>query len=87
MTLLLALNISDGIWPPYASQMITEIYQVGEDLYAVRILYNGKVMKLPFCENKEMCDVERVRQHLAKFEPESVEKNCQPSAKGFEKEM
>lgn len=81
MPLQLAFNISDGVWPPYASQLIFEVYQMSDNSFSLRILYNGKVQKMPFCNNKEMCDMDTVERHLATIEPESVEKNCQTSMK------
>ena len=81
MPLQLAFNISDGVWPPYASQLIFEVYQMSDNSFSLRILYNGKVQKMPFCNNKEMCDMDTVEKHLATIEPESVEKNCQTSMK------
>ncbi|XP_028391161.1 counting factor 60-like [Dendronephthya gigantea] len=79
MTLLLAFNVSDGVWPPYASQMIFEVYQMTDNSHTMRILYNGKVMKLPFCDDKELCNTDIVKEYVAKFEPESVAKDCQSS--------
>ena len=79
MSLMLAFNISDGVWPPYASQLIFEVYQMADNSFSMRILYNGKVQKLPFCDNKEMCNTDTVEEYISRFEPESVEKDCQTS--------
>ena len=77
MPLLLAFNVSDGVWPPYASQMIFEIYETaGANSFSMRILYNGKVLKMPFCNDQEMCDTDTVKAYTATFLPESVEKDC-----------
>jgi hypothetical protein len=82
MTLLLAFNISDGVWPPYASQLIFEVYEMSDQSFSLRILYNGKVMKMPFCDNKEMCDIKTtVVEYVRTIVPESVEKDCQSSTK------
>lgn len=82
MTLLLAFNISDGVWPPYASQFVVEIYEMDNKEFYLRILYNGKAMKLPFCNDQELCDIVNVvKPYIANFEPESVEKNCKSSEK------
>ena len=87
MPLLLAFNISDGVWPPYASQLIFEVYEMADNAHAMRILYNGKVMKLPFCDDKEMCNTEIVKEYIAKFEPESVEKDCMSTLKVWRYEI
>ena len=81
MTLMLAFNISDGVWPAYASQLTFEIYEMSDSSFSLRILYNGQVQKLPFCGNKEMCDMDTVASYVATIEPESVEKDCQTSKK------
>ena len=76
MSSLLAFNISDGVWPPYTSQLIFEIYEMSDNSFSMRILYNGKVMKMPFCNNQEMCNTDTVKAYTATFLPESVEKDC-----------
>lgn len=54
--LLVALGISDGLWPSYASRLVIEFYSrvvTSKKIhYFVRILYNGLDMtrKLPFCK-------------------------------------
>lgn len=82
MTLLTAFNISDAAWPAYASQLVFEVYQMEDLSFSLRILYNGKVQKMPFCENKEICNINTVVSgYLKTILPESVEKNCQSSEK------
>lgn len=53
--LLVALGISDGLWPSYASRLVIEFYSrvvtQKKIHYFIRILYNGLDMtrQLPFC--------------------------------------
>ncbi len=79
MPLMLTFKVGDGVWPPYASQLIFEVYQMPDSLFSLRILYNGKEQKLPFCGDKVMCDMDTVEKHLATIEPVNVEKNCRKS--------
>mmetsp|Transcript_12460 Transcript_12460/g.18708 ORF Transcript_12460/g.18708 Transcript_12460/m.18708 type:complete len:305 (+) Transcript_12460:680-1594(+) len=51
--LLSALHLKGWNWPPYASNMIWELWSDALSLEPfVRVLYNGKVMTLPFCSQK-----------------------------------
>ena len=54
---LLNLFQLDNTWPPYASRLTFELYEhVNEPgTHEVRILYNGNVMTLPFCNNASTC--------------------------------
>lgn len=55
--LAVALNFTDGRWPPYASKIVLELYKglksepSGSDLF-VRVLYNGKIVtnSMEFCK-------------------------------------
>jgi hypothetical protein len=78
MTLRLALNVSDGVWPAYASQLIIEVYEQSDKSFSVRILYNGKVQKLPWCGDKEMCDMATAAKFVKTIAPLSSEE-CQTS--------
>jgi len=45
-----ALHLGIAIWPPYASHMTFEMWKKsGTNHAAVRLLYNGEVMKIPGC--------------------------------------
>eukprot|EP00600_Ochromonadales_sp_CCMP1393_P004116 CAMPEP_0174993948 /NCGR_PEP_ID=MMETSP0004_2-20121128/23356_1 /TAXON_ID=420556 /ORGANISM="Ochromonas sp., Strain CCMP1393" /LENGTH=625 /DNA_ID=CAMNT_0016248115 /DNA_START=39 /DNA_END=1916 /DNA_ORIENTATION=- len=52
----------DGDWSPYASMLVLEVYAasmnspVGASGYMFRIIYNGKVLRLPGCE-KDLCEL------------------------------
>uniref|UniRef100_X2BBC3 2-phosphoxylose phosphatase 1 n=1 Tax=Capitella teleta TaxID=283909 RepID=X2BBC3_CAPTE len=54
-----ALNFSGGIWSPYASRIVFELYapqeeSVDSSAHSIRVLYNGKVVTkdIPFCKDK-----------------------------------
>jgi len=61
LPLLHAFGVADGTWPAYASMITMEIYEAkkkkvsGAPDHAVRMVYNGKVMKIPGCDGKALC--------------------------------
>jgi len=58
MPLLSAFQIWDGIWVPYASVASFELWQSSAaNRFYVRVIYNGKVMQVPGCDNT-LCDYE-----------------------------
>jgi len=45
-----AFHLGIDIWPPYASHMIFELWkEVVGNKKAIRVLYNGEIMKIPGC--------------------------------------
>ena len=71
-----ALGIHNGIWPPYASRLIFELYsgrQEQNKYYFIRVLFNGKdvTQNLIFCRNKPtphgLCPLEYFK-NFCKFE-------------------
>jgi hypothetical protein len=68
-----AFNFSGGVWSPYASLIAFELYTVNStsssssssskhgssEQHAVRIVYNGKVQRLPACSGLELCPFEQ----------------------------
>jgi hypothetical protein len=57
------------LWPPYASNLIFEVWRDSTDSEAyVRVLFNGQVMKLPGCGLRELCPLEAY--------VEFMQKNC-----------
>jgi hypothetical protein len=53
-SMAIALNFSQGHWPPYASRIIIELYSSKQtSMLFVRIIYNGKDVtdKMEFCQN------------------------------------
>jgi acid phosphatase len=53
MPILNALNIWDGLWPTFASFIVTEYYEGPTP--QIRITYNGKPLKIPQCGGSEFC--------------------------------
>lgn len=66
MTLLVALGIWDGTWPPYTDAMILEVYRSKDNKSQAffRWLRGGRALALPWCHDTEMrwsglCDVQQ----------------------------
>ena len=59
MPLLTALMVDDGVWVPYASVLLIELYEnttisrqlPATDSWSVRLVYNGRVLSPAFCKN------------------------------------
>lgn len=64
MPLLTALQVDEGVWPPYASMLLLELYVDTSGGFFVRILYNGKVLKPPFCKTEGFCRYVELAQYL-----------------------
>ena len=80
MQLLIALQIDNNIWPPYASVMLLELYQTAVNKPAVRLIYNGQVVTLPFCGGNEMCDYDMYSKYMTLVTPPvDYHKVCQLS--------
>ena len=80
MQLLIALQIDNNIWPPYASVMLLELYQTAVNKPAVRLIYNDQVVTLPFCGGNEMCDYDMYSKYMTLVTPpDDYHKVCQLS--------
>ena len=80
MQLLVALQIDKNIWPPYASVMLFELYQTTDNKPAIRLIYNGQVVTLPFCGGNEMCDYDIYSKYMTLVTPPGdYHKVCQLS--------
>ncbi len=67
--IFLSLRVDEGVWPPYASMLLIELYQTSKDnKHSVRIVYNGKVLSPPFCKDG-LCDYETFSGYLATVTP------------------
>ena len=70
------LDINDIAWPPYASLMAIELYRSKQrGNYAVRVVYNGQTLQLPFCNGKGdstsmLCEWEVFKEHLQNLIPD-----------------
>lgn len=75
---LVALRADKGMWPPYASMMLIELYSTGSG-FSVRIVYNGEVIQLPFCDSTGagLCDYNKFFSYMATVTPNS-KTNCSP---------
>lgn len=45
----------DGKWTPYAGMLTMEIYKLKTASFAVRMLFQGKPVQIPDCEDSECC--------------------------------
>ncbi|CAM9679794.1 unnamed protein product [Ascophyllum nodosum] len=89
--ILAALNVTDWAWPPYASNIVLELWkrteteeilvrtteggQVEAELF-VRLLYNGRVVRPSFCERDE-CPLQSFEKHIMEFlMPENLGEAC-----------
>ena len=73
-----ALQVADGRWPPYASMVLLELYEASSSAsgFAIRIIYNGNVLKLPYCSNQTMSDYDEFSSYMATITPTNVAKQC-----------
>lgn len=76
--LLVALQIDQGVWPPYASMMLIELYKTtaSSSGYSVRVVYNGKVYNLPFCNGSDLCDYKTFSTYLSTITPSDPARQC-----------
>lgn len=76
--LLVALQIDQGVWPPYASVMLIELYKTtaSSSGYSVRVVYNGKVYNLPFCSGSDLCDYKTFSTYLSTITPSDPARQC-----------
>ena len=74
--ILAALQVDNGVWPPYASMILMELYGVAGSNYSVRVIYNGKVLQLPFCGSKTLCDFKTFSNYMSTVTPSDPAKQC-----------
>merc|ERR1711991_22476 len=75
---LSAFQVFDGLWPPYTSAIIIEIYDSTDSNHQyVRFLYNGNVLKLPFSNrDDELIMLEDFKSHAKKMIPTDFWNEC-----------
>lgn len=79
--MLVAFNISvDGEWPPYASMLRFELFQSTstddkKGSYAVRIVYNDKELKPPYCDESP-CDMAQFEKYINTIIPVDIIHTC-----------
>ena len=73
-----ALLVADGLWPPYASMIILELYEVPSSAsgFAIRVIYNGNVLNLPYCSDQTLCDYYEFGSYITTVMPTNVSKQC-----------
>ena len=80
MPMLVALQVDDGEWAPYASMILIELYETKEKKHVVRFIYNGKVLNPPFCDDG-ICKYDVLSEHLHDLIPPDDYANtiCNPN--------
>ncbi|KAG5175195.1 histidine phosphatase superfamily [Tribonema minus] len=81
--LLSALQVAGWNWPPYASNLIWELWRDDSSSQPfVRVIYNGKVLELPFC-SQATCPLQEFRSWLlAHVVPSDMLAECQQGPQG-----
>ncbi len=79
--ILVAFQEDRGVWPHYASMFLMEVYEVsGGSGHAVRLIFNGEVLQLPFCSGSAseegLCDYKEFSNYLATITPTDPSLQC-----------
>ncbi|KAI3657019.1 hypothetical protein MP638_007291 [Amoeboaphelidium occidentale] len=83
--LLGAFQINDGRWPPFASNVVIELFEDSNDRENyVRMKYNGSIVHVPFCQNddlhhkkdKSLCRLKVFFDLMEQSIPKDFEKEC-----------
>ncbi|KAF8950984.1 Acid phosphatase-like protein 2 [Haplosporangium bisporale] len=76
--LLGMLDSADMRWPPYASNMLVELWKSGSGEHFVRVIYNHKVVetKSKWCD-LSWCPLDKFMAHLDRFYVSDLLKECQ----------
>ena len=84
---LAALDVFDGVNPPYASIVIFELYQEDDGTYTVQFEYNGERMKFPGCDDYA-CPIASVKDGLSDLPTiDEFDEVCDvPAAAGSDKD-
>lgn len=70
LPILVAFQVDDGDWVPYASMMLMELYKNStSSSVSVRIIYNGQVLSLPFCGGVQLCDYAIFSSYVSSITP------------------
>ena len=88
--LLIVFKQFDNKWPPFASNVIVELYKskagdkaaTANDDHYVRMIYNNKVLRLPECqatavENGTLCPLNSFLELTQKMIPKNFSAECQ----------
>jgi acid phosphatase len=77
--ILVALQVDTMVWPAYASMMLMELYEKAGKSY-VRVVYNGKVLNLSFCNSETLCDFETFSSYMKSVTVSDPAIQCQVSS-------
>jgi len=78
LPILLAFDVWDGDWPPYASVIGFEVYQ-NQSQWGIRMFYNGKELLIPDCQ-VPICDWAVFKRVLEALLP-STSESCKPTSR------
>ncbi|KAI9501773.1 hypothetical protein GGI26_005710 [Coemansia sp. RSA 1358] len=79
--LLSVLDASDqnSLWPPYASNLIFELWKKNDGKHVIRVIFNGKTLELQkdnqWCD-MNACPVDKFYNYLEKFVPDDITAEC-----------
>ena len=74
--LLVALQVDTMKWPAYASMMLIELYEKAGTFY-VRVIYNGEVLPMSFCNSETLCDFKTFSEYMKTVTPSNPALQCQ----------
>ena len=77
--ILTALQVDKGVWPPYASLLLLEVYELSDGSFAVRLLYNNQTLTPPFC-SATLCNFDTFSVYMTTITPSDAKKQCATSA-------
>jgi acid phosphatase len=82
--LLGAFDVNDGKWPPFAANIVFELFENESHKHFVRVKYNGQPVHVPHCraagkyhdKDKSLCTVEAFFELMNRSIPKDFDKEC-----------